>query len=94
MSYFNSEQEAYMDYLRSVPARELCWCGWHPRKEKGFNPECDTHNKTAADKMAVWCPECHNDPGPNGKPPFTHRKGCSLETAEDRAYHESFFKKK
>ncbi len=29
MSYFNSEQEDYINSLSKIPANEKCWCGWY-----------------------------------------------------------------
>ena len=71
---FNSDQQSYMDMLSNLPALAKCWCGWYLL---GECPNCATYapGKTCADKMAVWCPECHNDPGPNSGT-ITHIKGC------------------
>ena len=71
---FNSDQQEYMVHLSNLPAAAKCWCGWYLLGECS---NCATYapGKTCADKMAVWCPECHNDPGPNGGT-ITHIKGC------------------
>lgn len=73
---FNQEQTAYMQYLASIPPEQKCWCGW---SLLGECSNCRTYapGKTTADRMEVWCPECHNDPGPNGLTTIIHRKGCS-----------------
>jgi hypothetical protein len=51
MSYFNAEQEAYMDYLARIPLKEKCWCGWY---RHGGCPHCPK-DLTCADK----CLTCH-----------------------------------
>ena len=75
---FNSYQQSYMDMLSNLPALAKCWCGWYLL---GECPNCATYapGKTCADKMAVWCLECHNDPGPNSGT-ITHIKGCKQNT--------------
>jgi hypothetical protein len=71
--WFNEDQQAYIEYLATIPPEQKCWCGWYKVNEC---PHCPS-GKTSADKIAVRCPECHNDPGPEGDRPIIHRKGCS-----------------
>lgn len=78
MSYFNEEQQGYMEYLAKIPPKDKCWCGWYL---VGECPSCP-RGKTAADKMAVRCPKCFNAPPPDLSRPIIHCKGCSLEIAE------------
>ena len=33
MSYFNSDQEDYINSLSKIPANEKCWCGWYKFNE-------------------------------------------------------------
>lgn len=70
---FNAEQTEYIEYLGHLAPEVKCWCGWY---KLGECPHCPP-GKTSADKMAVWCPECHNDPGPgpNGGT-IIHRFDC------------------
>ena len=70
----NSEQNDYMEDLRKTPAEELCWCGWNAFGDCG-NEHCFP-DKTAADKIAVRCEECHNHPHP-GIPEISHIVTCS-----------------
>ena len=49
MSYFNRDQEAYMDYLAKLRPEEKCYCGWYLLGECR-NGSCDP-NKTNADKI-------------------------------------------
>lgn len=72
---FNDEQTDYCKYLASLEPEQKCWCGWF---KLGECPHCGP-GKTAADKMKVWCPECHNVPR-NGQP-IVHVKGCTLDPA-------------
>lgn len=74
---FNSDQRDYMASLAEMSPETKCWCGWYPI---GKCPHCPPA-KTSADKLAVWCPECHNAPNPDGTGPITHRIGCSRRTA-------------
>ena len=78
MSMFNDEQRSYMRYLDAQPREKLSWCGWGPAGDPHCcgNTGCEgkKHGLTAADKMKVWCPECHNEPRDGV---ITHRKGCS-----------------
>lgn len=46
MSYFNKEQEAYMQYLSTIPRDQRCFCGWF---KFGLCPTCPK-DKTNADK--------------------------------------------
>lgn len=73
MSYFNSDQRSYMRSLDDMLPESKCWCGWYPL---GKCQDCPP-DKSAADKIAAWCPECHDDPGPKGDRAITHRIGCS-----------------
>lgn len=72
---FNQEQREHMAELSSYPLVGLCWCGWY---KLGECPNCPK-GKTAADKAAAWCPECHGAPSPDGSYPVSHLKGCSLK---------------
>ena len=83
MSYFNSEQLAHMDALDRMPPETKCWCGWD-RLGECWNCNRDCPGKTAADKMAAWCPECRNAPSPDGAQPIIHRYGCSRGLSGDR----------
>jgi hypothetical protein len=48
MSYFNAEQQAYMEELDRMPLTERCWCGWNRvGKCSGVNCKPD---RTCADK--------------------------------------------
>ena len=76
MSLFNDEQIAHMEYLGRIHPEKKCWCGWYPIGQCHSCPP----NKTNADKQKVWCPECHNDPGPHGGTKITHCKGCKNES--------------
>jgi len=76
VGYLNSEQEAHLQYLKSIPPAERCWCGWY-RLGECMN-KCPP-GKTLAHKMEVWCKECQNYPSPDGKYPITHRIGCSQD---------------
>lgn len=75
MSLFNDDQLDYMRSLEEMPPETKCWCGWY---RLGECPNCKTYapGKTCADKIAVRCPECRNDPGPNGGT-ITHTIRCS-----------------
>lgn len=77
MSMFNADQRDYMADLAAMPPATKCWCGWYPI---GECPHCPP-GKSAADKVAVWCPDCHNDPGPGGDRPIVHRVGCPRREA-------------
>lgn len=33
MSYFNEEQQEYMEMLSKIPAEEKCECGWYRKSE-------------------------------------------------------------
>lgn len=73
---FNDDQLDYMRSLAKIPDDQLSWCGWgRVGPDCCCNPDC--HGKktgaTLADKKAVWCPECHNEPRDGV---ITHRKGC------------------
>lgn len=48
MSYFNSDQEAYMESLAKITPKEKCWCGWD-RFGHCHNPNCKPE-LTNADK--------------------------------------------
>lgn len=75
MSYFNRDQQDYMDSLAGMAPEDKCWCGWY---ELGECPHCPP-GFTCADKKAAWCPECHSDPPPGGGV-ITHRFNCSRST--------------
>jgi len=77
MSYFNADQEAHMRSLASIPPEQRCWCGW---SLMGQCWKCKT-DRTCADKIAEWCPKCHNDGGPE-RGPIIHRIGCSRKATE------------
>ncbi len=38
MSYFNEDQESYMEYLATLPPEKKCKCKWYP---VGECPNCD-----------------------------------------------------
>jgi hypothetical protein len=71
--YLNPDQAEYVRELHRMDPAEKCWCGWYP---KGKCHTCPP-DKTCADKMAVQCPECHNDPGWWEGGAIIHRVGCS-----------------
>lgn len=71
--YFNDEQLEYMDSLAKLSAEDTCYCGWNPI---GKCQNCPP-GKTAADKIAAWCPECRGAPSADGARPLVHRVGCS-----------------
>lgn len=73
---FNDDQKDHMKSLFSIKPEELCWCGWY---KKGECPQCDP-NYSAADKLKMWCPSCHNAPNDYGKGNIVHIKGCTEET--------------
>lgn len=75
MSMFNSDQLDYMRSLDRMEPASKCWCGWYPL---GECPHCPP-GKSAADKIAAWCPECHGEPSPDLSRPIIHRRGCSME---------------
>lgn len=66
MSYFNDDQLDYMRSLEKIPPEKLSWCGWGRAGDPWccMNPDCigKKEGKTLADKMKVWCPDCHNEP--------------------------------
>jgi hypothetical protein len=72
-SYFNSDQQAEMQYLASLKPEQLCWCGWYTVGK------CNTPNPcppeaSKADRLKVTC-ECGGYPGkPDTK--MYHRFGC------------------
>lgn len=73
---FNAEQRDHMRWLGEQPPEKLAWCGWGPVGPfccGSPSEECKA-GKTLADKMKVWCPECHNVPR-NGA--IVHCIGCS-----------------
>ena len=72
MSYFNSDQESYMEFLSSVAPERKCWCGWFM---VGACPNCPPALTLAA-KKAVWCKDCHNAPANYGTGILTHNKSC------------------
>ena len=73
---FNSEQRDYMRYLAKQDPNTLCFCGWY---HKGDCPHCPP-DKSAADKIALKCPECGGNPiTPDGNECY-HRKECSKRT--------------
>lgn len=78
MSYFNEDQLDYMRSMAEIEPSKRCWCGWY---RLGECPNCKTYapNKTCADKIATWCPECHNNPGSSGGI-ITHSISCSKNT--------------
>ncbi len=63
MSYFNSYQEGYLRYLATVTPEDRCWCGWYSKGQCMAGTKCPP-DKSLADRMAVWCPECHGSPLP------------------------------
>lgn len=77
---FNDDQLDYMRSLAEIPDAQLSWCGWGRAGDPHCccNPECvgKKTGKTLADKKAVWCPECHNEPHDHAGT-ITHRRGCS-----------------
>jgi hypothetical protein len=70
---FNTYQQEYIGYLATLTAESKCWCGWY---RLGECPHCP-FGKTAADKIAMWCSECHNAPSPDGEQPIIHNVTCS-----------------
>ena len=52
MSYFNSEQEAHMNYLASLSPLLRCWCGWDARGHC-YNSECLDDQRCLADRLAA-----------------------------------------
>lgn len=72
MSYFNQDQQDYMNSLALMPAEQKCWCGWY---RLGQCPNCHTM-RSCAEKLVERCPECWNDGGPD-KGPIIHRIGCT-----------------
>lgn len=72
---FNSEQRDHMRYLRSLPPKSKCWCGWY---RVGECPHCPD-GYTCQDKMATACGACDNTPIRPGKK-LTHIIGCRFET--------------
>lgn len=81
MSHFNSDQQDYMRSLDEMPPESKCWCGWYPVGQcySGCNERAP--GKTSADKMAVWCPGCHNSPPPDLSRPIVHNIKCSIGQA-------------
>ena len=81
---FNADQRAYMDDLASMPPDEVCWCGWYPRGQCATPTPCDP-SKSAADKLAVRCPDprCRAADAPAGWPGHRgyviHTIGCRLD---------------
>jgi len=74
MSYFNKDQEAYIDSLAKMPPESRCYCGWFPKGE------CHTCPKdlTLAEKMARWCIHCHNAPPAHDlNAPIIHNIRCT-----------------
>lgn len=75
---FNDDQRDHMRELSERPPETLCWCGW---ATKGECPNCPPE-LSCADKMAVWCPECHNaPPATDRSKPITHQRGCKRARA-------------
>jgi hypothetical protein len=69
---FNEYQIEHMKYLESISPDKRCWCGWY---ELNKCPRCPK-DRTCEEKLAVRCPECHNDPGWNGNTKIIHTIGC------------------
>lgn len=78
MSYFNRDQQDYMDDLAKRAPETKCWCGWFPLGECHSCPA----NKTLADRKKVACPGCNNAPANFGAGEITHRIGCKLEPVD------------
>ena len=74
----NKDQQDYCAYLSTLQPEAKCWCGWYPI---GTCPHCPD-GKSAADKVRVWCPTCHSDPGPDGAGPIVHRIGCKRHSTD------------
>jgi hypothetical protein len=74
-SYFNEEQQDYMKSLAKLGPENLCYCGWYP-KGKCSTPSPCPPDKSAADKIAARCPDCHNAPPPDGSRPIIHIYTC------------------
>jgi hypothetical protein len=71
---FNAGQIDYMEYLSRQDPSTLCWCGWYEKGKCNAGTPCPP-DKSCADKMAVWCPDCHNAPDLiTGE--IIHRVGC------------------
>ena len=51
MSYFNSDQEDYMDTFSKIPPNKKCWCGWYKFNEC-YNCERGKYSeKTLQDRL-------------------------------------------
>lgn len=71
--WFNAEQNDYIKYLASRLPETKCYCGWW---DKGKCRDCPPQ-LSAADKLAVRCPSCDNEPWHSDpRRPITHRRGC------------------
>lgn len=77
---FNQEQIEYIVYLSSISDDNLCWCGWNLL---GDCQNCPNH-LSAADKKKSWYKDCRSEPSDYGKGKITHRRGCELETQEEK----------
>jgi len=73
---FNAEQREHMESLGAMSPEQKCWCGWN-RVGDCHNPGPCQEGKTAADKMAVWCHDCHNEPGEFHRFSCPHDDGLS-----------------
>ncbi len=74
----NSDQNELMADLAEMPPETKCWCGWYAL---GECPQCPA-GKSAADKVKVWCQDCHSAPDPNGGA-ISHRIGCATFTERE-----------
>lgn len=72
---FNNDQLEHMRDLAKRDPATLCWCGWYEvgKCYSRVYTEC-AEGKSAADKMAVWCPSCRNPPRDGV---ITHVRGCA-----------------
>jgi hypothetical protein len=74
VTMFNSDQRSWMESLAAIPPDRKCWCGWDRLGECNNPPSICRPGKTSADRMAVWCQDCHDEPWDDGV--IHHRVGC------------------
>lgn len=73
VSYFNSDQQSYMDSLARMPPENKCWCGWFPVGQCHTCPA----DKTLAQRQAVQCQSCCNAPDNFGAGKIIHNIRCT-----------------
>jgi hypothetical protein len=89
MSYFNEEQQAYMQELSRIPEDQRCFCGWD-RFGQCYNCNRDgefMNAKTLSDRRKLECPDCGNYPY-NETLQITHRMGCKRTATEQESQHK------